>query len=253
MSGTRDGADPPEPEAHDTGRRRRELMAKVVVPVVVAALIAIAVAALTPVGDGLRELAFPTSATVRGKVRMSGADAEGAAVVLDGRRRTESRSDGTFLFAGVGNGTHDLRVDLPGARVHRKQFFVERGAGEKVLETLDLAASMRLVADISVEAPRPGSFEVRYDVAVWVDSDDVPSGARRVTYRMARLSPDPVVSEDAGSKFCARLRGVLRLPEVPRGAVEASIELTNGTTVRLAAPELQGIPGGGRPAACRAM
>lgn len=59
---------------------------KVVVPVVVAVVAAIAVAALTPAGAWFRERLFPTSAVVRGVVHIRGGPAAGAEVRVYDRR-----------------------------------------------------------------------------------------------------------------------------------------------------------------------
>src|SRR5215213_7869761 len=89
---------------------RFDWVSKLVVPVVVSVLGAIAVTALTPLGDSLRELVFPTKAVVSGTVTINGDAANDAELVLDHKRVDPPYGGGAFLLTGVRAGTHVLEL-----------------------------------------------------------------------------------------------------------------------------------------------
>ena len=225
---------------------------KTVATVAVPVMVAILVTALSPLGETLRELVFPTSAAGQGTIMLSGSPLSGAQILIDGEQEGASDSDGSFLITGLEKGEHELRVDALGARSHDSRFFVAQGSNSVDLGLIELTPSLRLAGDIQV-ALDVERLATDYDVAVWLEGDEeMLSRTTRVTYVVSHLSATPTTAIDRAAKFCSRFAGSLALPDVPRGPVEAIVELNDGTSLRLALTELQQIEPGARPAACNA-
>src|SRR5258705_12977361 len=94
------------PPGDDQARRHTQWVTLILVPVAVALVIAV----LTPVGDGVRELLFPTKAALSGSVTMDGRPVEGGVVELDGEDAGRTDPAGAYLLTGVGKGSHVVEV-----------------------------------------------------------------------------------------------------------------------------------------------
>src|SRR4051812_27820778 len=92
---------------------RTDWVSKIFIPVAVAVVGAVLVTALTPVGDRLRELLFPTKLAVPGSVTLDGDPARGAQLTLDGKRVDAANEAGQFILKDVGVGTHVLKASTP--------------------------------------------------------------------------------------------------------------------------------------------
>src|ERR1051326_5613790 len=155
MAGTESGATP----------RWMKVATGIVVPV----LVAILVAALTPLGDSLREILFPTASTVRGSAMMSGAPLSRALVTLDGKTTTTTRLDGSFEFSRVSAREHTLGIVAAGANDFHTSFDVKRGSEETPLPPVDLTPAVKLAARVSIAVQPPNpftlTFRLSYDIA----------------------------------------------------------------------------------------
>jgi hypothetical protein len=160
------------------------LTTKVVIPVVVAVLGALLVAVLTPVGDKVKELLFPTKVTVTGRVLVAGQPTGGVRLALDGNPIDSTDEQGEFVLEGVGKGAHRLALRKVGTWLRTYKFTV--GATDKTLNPIQLEplVIVRFVVDegspaaiIDYEAyvwlrGRPKAMKrvksVRYTLPVWV-------------------------------------------------------------------------------------
>lgn len=146
------------------------MLSKLVLPIVVAVLGAILVTALTPLGENLRELLFPTKADVSGSVTVDGRRAAGARLVLDGERVAPADDEGTFVLRNVGNGDHTLEIKAVSSKVKRQPFTVEQGASSHALGAIALTP----LAQLGYEPVLGSSFEgITYDVTLWVVAEGV--------------------------------------------------------------------------------
>ena len=216
-------------------RKRRDWIAQLMVPVVVAVLGAVLVTALTPLGKSLRELIFPTQAVVTGTVTVDGQVAEGVSLTLDGRQSDTTSKDGTFLITDVRAGTHILNLEAFGAIALDKRFTVTPEESAIDLGAIDLKYRANLGYYVSLH-PRSGQDKIDYDVTLWVDTDESTlSTIEAVTYVLPDpLSAKPVKGKKSADYFCYRRAGTLRVsdffnPSGSFGAAQAEIEFPDGT------------------------
>ena len=120
------------------GGRRPDWLSKHLLPIAGAVVSAILVTALTPLGENLRELLFPTKADVSGSVSIPGAQSAGATLVLDQEPKGAVEDDGTFFIPDVGDGDHTLVIKAVSSRPKRYRFTVDRQASEKTLGNIPL-------------------------------------------------------------------------------------------------------------------
>ncbi|MDQ3932234.1 MAG: carboxypeptidase-like regulatory domain-containing protein [Actinomycetota bacterium] len=235
-------------------------ISKIVLPVIVAVIGAIAVAALTPAGEWISEQLFPTFAVVRGVVQLGGVPVAGAEVRIDDRRHQPTDPSGTFLIADVESGSHSLQVDVIGGRPYRSSFVIKKRTEEIDLGVIDVEEALRLVGDGSIRArpPRLGraeSFTIifDYDLMVWIEGDrDVVSNIEKVTYLFpTRIRATPVAGSTASEEFCHRAIGSIEvgMGENVQGRIVAEVNL-GGQTIRLstdASSPQENLPSGQRP------
>lgn len=242
------------PPAADQGGRSREWIGKVVVPVVVAVLGALFVGALTPVGDGLRELLFPTKAAVTGSAVVAGQPAPGAHLTLDGESAGDADAAGAFLFVGVGRGTHLLRLEAVGAQTRSFEFVVEREMTRLDLGAIELKPLLQLgyVASVSPQLGLDPSAAVSYDITLWIVGDaEVMNRIQSVSYTLpAPLPSNPVTGRSARKAFCYSQAGELPFQDLfalggSFTTATATVDLGDGQPFQLSAP-----PGSLRPPTC---
>jgi hypothetical protein len=222
------------------GWSRRDWFGKVVVPIVVAVAGAILVTALTPLGENLREFLFPTKAEVSGSVRVAGAPAAGARLVLDGEPAGASEDEGTFLLREVDDGDHTLEIKAVSSKLRRQPFKVERGASALPLGEIQLSPLAELGYDPSVSASFQG---LTHDVTLWIIADRaVLDRINSVQYALpAPFPPTLITVTNAPQRaFCLRRKqtfqggGGVRQPS-------AVVDLRGGRTFSISSS------GGGQP------
>lgn len=221
----------------DRARPRSEWVKLVLVPVAVALVIA----ALTPLGDGVREVLFPTKAALSGTVTMDGRPVVGAVVVLDGQNAGKTDPTGAYVITGVGDGSHVVEVRATGAHPSQVAIAVQRGATEVKAEPVDLRPLVELGYTITSLDLRPsgqqqsaGGFVLKYDFTLWVHGDAATLGrVASVSYALpAPLTAAPVAGNSPDAAFCYRQSGRLsfdRLLGSPGlGAASATVTLVDG-------------------------
>lgn len=224
---------------------RRDWTAKIVVPVVVGVVGALLVGALTPLGEGLRELLFPTKAAVTGAVLVGDQPAANAHLELDGKDVPDADGDGEFFLVGVGNGAHVLRLEAIGAESENHRFSVERETAEQNLGEIRLNPLVQLGYDVDA-TPETNlatqSVGLAYDLNLWIiGTPEVMSRIQSVTYtRPDPLSRDPVTRRSSRQSFCYRQRGVLSQEDTLFGAdafiaASASVEFRDGELFHVSA------------------
>jgi len=252
------GMDEPSPPAGDRGRPgggSRDWLWKVVVPIVVAVVGAVLVAALTPVGSALSELLFPTRAAVSGSVLVDGQPAAGADLTLDGKDAGNADAGGAFLLVGVRSGTHRLEVQAVGAQPRDVEFDVQRGTTELKVGVVKLKPLLQLGYVASLDprqfTGRPDQ-SIDYDLTLWIVGDpEVVNRVQSVAYTLpAPLPSAPVTGRSAQRLFCYRQAGALSFQDffVIGGAfatATAVVDLGDGRPFQLSAQ-----PGSSRPPAC---
>jgi hypothetical protein len=243
MTGTND---PPQEPA---GKRRSQVISKIFIPVVVAVLGAIAVGALTPVGDKLRELLFPTKVAVSGTVVAYGQPAASAEVKLDGKHKDTTKGSGTFLIEDVGVGTHHLLLQSAGGRLDYP-FKVHHGGSDMKLGVIQLKPLVPFYYFVDDQAD-PAAAVRHYDLTLWIEGDDTAiARIKSVRYTLPGPLAAAVVKGSPGQKFCYRQKA--DLPFSSRffdEFVRGSITLRDGRAFDILA--VQNAPGDPRaPANC---
>jgi hypothetical protein len=229
------------------GGRRPDWTSKVVIPVLVAVLGAILVTALTPLGDSLRELFFPTKIDVKGTVVIANSSAAGAEIAL-GDDVTRADDNGEFVVRDVGTGRHTLKIKSLNSKVRAVPVKVDEGASDLDLHTIQLPPLSRL--GVEGLSPKPG-FGFTYDVRLWIAAN--PSFLRRiqsVQYTLQSPFPsEPVVpTSGAEEAFCLHETETFPSGTSPeRLFPTARVDLGNGQTFVLVA--VLGLPA---PAVCSA-
>ena len=226
------------------GGGRPDWLSKLVLPIAVAVVGAILVTALTPLGDNLRELLFPTKADVSGTVTVSGMRAAGARLVLDGEPVGAADDEGTFVLRDVGDGSHTLEIKAVSSRLKRQQFTVERQASAHALGEIQLVPLAELGWDPSIS---PTAGGLTYDVTLWIIAErDVLDRIRSVQYTFPAPFPPTVetVSAAPASAFCLRHKGTFRTSGARPPA--ADVDLGEGRRFPVASPG----PGEGSPPDC---
>jgi hypothetical protein len=102
--------------------------------VIVLVLGAVLVTAFTPLGTSMRELLFPTRATVAGSVTVDGKPAVNVHLKLDGVDWGNTDAGGRFLLTEVGKGLHQLHLELVGATPTDEVFSV--ASGQRVIQAV---------------------------------------------------------------------------------------------------------------------
>jgi hypothetical protein len=229
-----------EPPDERRGGRRLGWKEKVVIPVVVAVIGALAVAALTPVGDGLRELLFPTKATVSGRVLLGEQGAAGAELWLDDKRSGNADVEGDFLLDGVHKGSHTLEVRTVGAERRNFEFAVQRGMSEVKVGAIQLRPLVQL-AYLVVMGATPhymgDHYVVDYDLNLWIVTApdfDAVNQIESVSYELPTPLPAATVRGSGSPPFCYRRRGEVDFGPFFR-KVTATIKLRNGHRLGLVA------------------
>lgn len=236
---------PPASPETPVGRSRDWIRKEVVVPVGVAVLGALLVVALTPVGDGVRELLFPTKADVTGTVFVSGQAAEGADLTLDGEDAGNVDAEGKFLLAGVGAGTHVLQLEALGAYPREREFAVQREMTTFPLGVIELEPFFQLGYVVTPGSPwfneQAQTFVVPYDLTLWIRGDpEVMNRIKSVSYTLpAPLPSASVIGRSAPSSFCFEKAGELTAQEFgvvgagPSATATADVDLGEGQSVQL--------------------
>jgi hypothetical protein len=216
------GATSPAPS--DEGGRRRDWVWKVVVPIAVAVVGALLVGALTPIGDGLRELLFPTEVAVTGSAVVNGQPAAHALLTLDGEPLGEADETGAFLLMGVRAGTHELRIEAGGAYTRNLMFAVAQESTRRDLGLVELRPLVLLGFVVPWSLQEPSAFgqppSVAYDLTLWIDAEpDVVNRIDSVTFtRPLPLPAAAVRGRSARNGFCYREIGNISADRLVGGA-----------------------------------
>lgn len=241
-------------------RRRPEWMTQILLPVTVSVLGTLAVTALTPVGESVRELLFPTKAAVSGTVVLEGQPAAAARLTLDDRNVVTAGEDGGFLLPKVGDGEHRLHVEALGTRSRDWAFTVDKGETKVNVGSVELQPLVRLGYAAVVQPPRPAgragvsSFaaEVPYDVTLWIQGNRAAlSKIKKVSYTLPAPLPTAAVTGGAARDlFCYRQAGTVSFQDlfVLGGAfAAAAAEVDLGDRQPF---QILGQPGASRPPNC---
>jgi PASTA domain len=228
------------------------VLTKVVVPVVVAVIGAVLVTALTPVGEQMRELFFPTKATVRGSVVIAGTSAAHAELELDDDRSVTADEAGSFLIDDVGDGDHTLLIRADGGKPREYSFEVERGDTARSVGSLELEPLVRLGYVAKETLLEPGQ-DVEYEVTLWLVGDRGAIGAiRSVIYELPAPLPSEDVRGKAGREFCFRVRRTVAVDALASSGASrqatADVELDSGG--RFEIQNFPNLPGTDRPPSC---
>jgi PASTA domain len=201
------GTDPPPAD----GNRRAwpDVTSKLVIPIVVAVVAALAIAVVTPLGEWLRELAFPTKAHVSGVAEFAGGKpAAGAQMTLDPEGENKdvgfTSESGAISIDGVGKGSHTLRIQTTSPPADgEKEFYVGRGDSQVPLETpVTLGPHLRLGASAPATYKQGG---VEYDITLWIIGDSQSlNGIESVTYRLPAPLSRSVTRTNRAKQFCFR-------------------------------------------------
>jgi hypothetical protein len=227
------------------GASRPDWVSKLVLPIAVAVLGAILVTALTPLGENLRELLFPTKADVSGSVTVDGQRAAGAQLVLDSEPAGATDEEGTFILRDIGDGDHTLEIKAVSSRLKRQAFTIERGASKDSLGEIKLPPLAQLGYSESLSGTQVG---LAHDVTLWIIAElDALQRIQSVQYALPAPFPPTVVSvaNAAQTAFCLRRKITsqnvgIRLPT-------AIVDLGQGRTFSISSPG--GGQSGARP--CR--
>jgi hypothetical protein len=241
---------PPNGSSADRPRRHYpRWVNQLLVPVTIAVVGTLLVTALTPLGESLRELLFPTRAAVTGSVLFSGQPVVGAGLRLDGVDAGATGGDGRFLLVSVGRGEHRLHVEMTGGKPLDHAFAVGKGETRLDLDAIEIEPLVRLgyVASVS---PLVGALDVEYDLTLWIDADD-PSVLNRIVsiaYTLpAPLPPDPVAGGAPQQSFCYREAGRLAFGDLfpvggAFGVAAAFVDLGDGQPFQITAPPGESLP-----------
>jgi hypothetical protein len=237
--------------AVETSRRSPQWLTQVVLPVTVAVLGTLLVTALTPIGESVRELLFPTRAAVSGSVLLDGQPAGNAGVKLDGRAKGNADGDGRFFLTSVGRGAHRMRLETTGAKPRDWAFTVDSGQTKLDIGAIQLQPFVRLGYSASV-TPWSSAEGVNYDLTLWIRGDLAGlSSIKSVSFKLPAPLPAAPVSGASGEQaFCYRQTGGLSLQDLFGGAfglAAADVDLGDGHPFQISAE-----PGEDRPPNCSA-
>jgi len=228
-------------------RTPRDMLSHLVLPVVVAVLGAVLVTALTPFGQNLREVLFPTHAVVIANVNLSGHPAKNATVSLDDAPAGTTSADGSLTLADVRAGTHVLHVEAFGAVPADKSFVVDRQAAVIDLGGIELQTVARLGFYVSL-TPQTSNPKLDYEIALWIEGDEQTlADINKVTYSLPDPLPAKPVKGKKGTTFyCYSKAGTVKINDLfgPGGsftAAQAEVVFSGGTL------KLNSLPGAGRP------
>jgi PASTA domain len=208
-------------------------MDKLVMPVAVAVLGALLVVALTPLGNGIRELLFPTQVTVVGAVTIPDTSIAGLQVALDGGDPRDA--DEAFRIPDVRAGEHRLELTSAGSLPHTVEFRVAQGAGpEQDLGEIELPPLVRLG---HYQEPSAPARLVDYDFTIWLLGEpDALSRISAVTFGLpSPFTPPQVPGGGIQQQFCYRQTGRLAFEQLPIGGAPftAAVQLTDGATFQV--------------------
>jgi hypothetical protein len=183
------------------GGNRPDWLSKHLLPIAGAVVSAILVTALTPLGENLRELLFPTKADVSGSVSIVGADSAGAKLMLDRKPAGTVQDDGTFFIPDVGNGDHTLVIKAVNSKQKTTRFTVERQASEEILGNIPLEP----IAALGFDDTQTG-FST-WSGTVWIQAEpDVLRRIESVEYTLsAPFSSEPFTVTDRDTGFCRQV------------------------------------------------
>jgi hypothetical protein len=131
---------------------------KLVIGPLVAGLTAVIVAVVTPVGENLRELLFPTLTVVEGFVQKGAKPVPRVKVVLDESTTVSTTDSGRFLFQNVSWGVHAYKVlSVNDQLLFYDQFSSKQGEKEKNLGvvSLDSVPTTRKSEEVKQQAISP--------------------------------------------------------------------------------------------------
>jgi hypothetical protein len=243
--------------ASDKSSKRPEWTKTLVIPVLATVIGGLLVAITTPAGPAVREVFFPTRATVTGIVESGGASVRRASIqVDDDGPNAVTDETGRFQLADVDNGRHDLHVEAAGIQSHTHKFSLPSGAQATDLGVIKVEPYLRLGYYASVKPPTGPSADpkVKYDLTLWLfGGDDAMRTVQEVTYiRPAPLPRDQVRGADLARSFCYRVRGSVRFSDMmvlggAFAAAQAKVRLTDDRSFGVAA-----VPSAEQPPDCKA-
>jgi plastocyanin len=238
-------------------RHGSEWMKQLIIPVAVSVAATLLVTALTPLGDSVRELLFPTRAAVTGSVHLDGVPVADARLKLDGADATSSDDEGRFLLTSVGDGEHRLGIEAAGARPRNWAFTVDRGEttldvgqiGMKALVQLGYVAAVRPSA-VSGFSSSP---DIDYDITLWIIGGPAARGRiKSVSYTLPAPLPTSPVRASGSQAFCYRRDGTVSFQDLftlggTFATAMAEVELHTGQPFQISAQPVET-----RPPNCRA-
>jgi hypothetical protein len=196
-------------------------------PILIVVIPALLIAALTPVGEGLRELLFPTRVAVSGTLQLPPGDFPDLQVALDGETRVTPDGSGTFRFDGVGKGNHAIVVEASGLSRKPIAFTVPARGSDINLDEVAAGPTVKVVATTSAQ-PSAGSID--FDALLWVEG---PTSSLRDIKSVQYLPPSWFAisgtqkavrsSQDA---FCTHY--VLQVTTFGAGLPRARLNFSNG-------------------------
>jgi PASTA domain len=137
-------------------------------PVLLGVIPALLITALTPLGEGLRELLFPTRVTVAGTLDLPQGNFPNLELVLDDDTRVTPEGSGAFEFDGVPNGNHTISVDAQGLSDGVIASFSVASRSEDIeLEELQADPAVTLVGDGSAGYGSGASLVLEF--ILWVE------------------------------------------------------------------------------------
>jgi hypothetical protein len=193
-----DGFDPP-PEAPDGlgGRLTAQVRAHIR-PVLLVVIPALLITALSPAGEGLRELLFPTRVSVTGTLALPEGNFPNLAAVLDDETRVPTPS-GTFEFEGVSKGNHVIAMEGSGLSRKAVPFTVGSRSDDIDLGEVRVEPAIRVVGHVSLLDTSLG-----VDAVLWIEGSraalrDIKS-VQYVTQSLAAAAPE--TTPIRGEAFC---------------------------------------------------
>jgi hypothetical protein len=135
-------------------------------PILIVVIPALLIAALTPVGEGLRELLFPTRVTVTGTLQLPQGDFPDLVLALDEETRVPPDESGAFRFDGVGKGNHTIVIEASGLSRQPLAFTVAPRSPDIDLHEVAVTPAVSVVGTTSA-TPSPGS--ITFDTLLWVE------------------------------------------------------------------------------------
>jgi hypothetical protein len=159
----RDGVDRPPGTPHGVGGKLAAQVRAHIRPVLLVVIPALLITALSPAGEGLRELLFPTRVSVTGTLALPQGNFPNLAAVLDEETRVATTSD-TFTFEGVSKGSHVIAIEGSGLSRKAVPFTVGSRSDDINLGEVRVRPAIRLVGSLGLLDTGLG-----VDAVLWIE------------------------------------------------------------------------------------